>query len=63
MSLPITKEAAAQVKQKLYEQKKTLRSFAADHGFKYVTVSNVLRGINKCSVGEGRAVAQKLGLI
>ncbi|MBK7314953.1 hypothetical protein [Candidatus Aalborgicola defluviihabitans] len=34
--------------------------WAANHGYQYHTVSNVLRGVNKATFGAGREVAEKL---
>lgn len=49
-------------KEALYEQGITLREFAKRNGFKYRTVSEVVRGVNKGLYGEGHRVAVKLGL-
>lgn len=38
----------------------TLKDFAQQYGFHYVTVSHVVRGINKATWGNGRSVADKL---
>lgn len=40
----------------------TLSEFARRHGFKYRTVSEVVRGVNKGLYGEGHRVAVALGL-
>jgi gp16 family phage-associated protein len=40
----------------------TLSEFARLHGFKYRTVSEVIRGVNKGLYGEGHRVAVALGL-
>lgn len=47
-------------KQALYAEGKTLRQFAKEHGFKYRTVSEVVRGVNKGLYGEGHKVAVAL---
>lgn len=41
----------------------TVKAWAAREGFSYQTVSQVLRGVNKGSFGEGREIAIRLGLI
>jgi gp16 family phage-associated protein len=46
----------------LQEQGVTLREFAKSNGFKYRTVSEVVRGVNKGLYGEGHRVAVKLGI-
>lgn len=60
--MEMTKERANEIKHNLHKQGMTLKSWCKDNGFKYYTASNVLRGINKATFGEGRAVAEKLGL-
>ena len=54
-----TPEAA---KQELYAKGKTLSEFAKEKGFKYRTVSEVVRGVNKGLYGEGHRVAVALGM-
>lgn len=49
-------------KQALHAEGVTLRQFAARHGFKYRTVSEVVRGVNKGLYGEGHKVAVALGI-
>lgn len=51
-----------QIKQRLHQQGYTLKSWAALHGFKYRTVSDVVRGLRRGHFGEGREVRQRLGL-
>ncbi|MDR3370693.1 DNA-binding protein [Rhodoferax sp.] len=51
-----------EAKQALYAKGITLSQFAANHGFKYRTVSEVIRGVNKGLYGEGHNVAVALGL-
>lgn len=46
----------------LQDQGVTLREFAKKNGFKYRTVSDVIRGVNKGLYGEGHRVAVKLGM-
>jgi gp16 family phage-associated protein len=56
---PLTPE---QAKQRLYAKGVTLTQFAERHGFKYRTVSEVVRGVNKGLYGEGHRVAVALGI-
>ena len=51
-----------QIKHQLRQQGLTLKSFAALHGFKYRTVSDVVRGLRFGYYGEGREVRLALGL-
>lgn len=51
-----------EVKHRLYSQGKTLKSWAAEHGYSYRTVSDVMRGLRKGNFGEGRDVRLALGL-
>jgi len=51
-----------EVKHRLKKEGKTLKSFAAEHGFKYRTVSDVVRGVRRGFHGEGRDVRIALGL-
>lgn len=51
-----------EAKQALYAKGVTLSQFAAKHGFKYRTVSEVIRGVNKGLYGEGHNVAVALGM-
>ena len=51
-----------QIKHRLRQQGVTLKDFAIAHGFKYRTVSDVVRGIRQGNFGEGREVRIKLGL-
>lgn len=60
--MQITKEHSNEIKHRLHQQGMTLKSWCVANGFKYYTASNVLRGINKATYGEGREVAEKLGL-
>ncbi len=53
---------ANQIKHRLRsEQGITLKQWAAIHGFKYRTVSDVVRGLRLGNYGEGREVRAKLG--
>ncbi len=52
----------AAAKRTLQMQGITLSEFARQHGFKYRTVSEVVRGVNKGLYGEGHRVAVALGL-
>lgn len=49
-------------KQALYAEGVTLKQFASKNGFKYRTVSEVVRGVNKGLYGEGHKVAVALGI-
>ena len=51
-----------QIKHRLRQQGTTLKQWAADHGFSYRTVSDVVRGLRQGNYGEGREVRLKLGL-
>lgn len=51
-----------QIKHRLRQQGTTLKQWAADHGFQYRTVSDVVRGIRQGNYGEGREVRIRLGL-
>ena len=56
---PLTPEEA---KRRLYANGITLTQFAERNGFKYRTVSEVVRGVNKGLYGEGHRVAVALGI-
>jgi len=49
-------------KQAIHAGGMTLKQFAAVHRFKYRTVSDVVRGVNKGRYGEGHRVAVALGI-
>ena len=51
-----------QIKHRLRQQGLTLKQFAEANGFKYRTVSDVVRGLRLGNFGEGREVRAKLGL-
>lgn len=51
-----------QIKHRLRQQGHTLKSWAAANGFKYRTVSDVVRGLRQGNYGEGREVRQRLGM-
>ncbi len=58
----VRQETANQIKHRLRQQGETLKSFAEKNGFKYRTVSDVVRGLRQGNFGEGREVRKKLGL-
>ncbi|MDR1995135.1 DNA-binding protein [Azonexus sp.] len=58
----MNKPTANQIKHRLRQQGKTLKQFAAEHGFRYRTVSDVVRGLRIGNYGEGREVRIALGL-
>ncbi|QIL81828.1 DNA-binding protein [Diaphorobacter sp. HDW4A] len=58
----MSQQTSNQIKHRLRKQGLTLKSFAEKNGFKYRTVSDVVRGLRKGSFGEGREVRMKLGL-
>ena len=49
-------------KRKLREQGKTIKEWAAEHGYPYVLVSRVIRGVQKANYGKGDEVAVALGM-
>jgi len=51
-----------EVRHRLKKEGHTLKSWAAVHGFKYRTVSDVVRGVRRGFHGEGRDVRIALGL-
>jgi gp16 family phage-associated protein len=51
-----------EAKSALYAKGITLKEFAKKNGFKYRTVSEVVRGVNKGLYGEGHQVAVALGI-
>lgn len=51
-----------QVKQRLRNEGKTIKQFAADHGFSYVEVLRVMNGTIKGVRGRGHHIAVTLGL-
>ena len=53
---------AAQVKTNLRTEKSNLKAWAAQNGYKYETVSHVVRGINRATFGQGYEIAKKLGM-
>jgi len=59
---PAPPATLAEAKHRLREEGKTLKSFAAEHGFRYRTVSDVVRGLRRGHFGEGRKVRIALGL-
>jgi len=59
---PLIHPVFNEVKHRLKKEGKTLKSFADEHGFKYRTVSDVVRGVRRGFHGEGRDVRIALGL-
>ena len=57
-----TQPTPNEIKHPLRQHGKTLKSFAAEHRFKYRTVSDVVRGLRHGNYGEGREVRIALGL-
>ncbi len=57
-----TQSTPNMIKHRLRQKGQTLKSFAAEHGFKYRTVSDVVRGLRQGRYGEGREVRIALGL-
>lgn len=52
---------ADEIKHRLRERHQmTLKAFAQKYGYRYATVSHVMRGVNKATWGNGRSVADKL---
>lgn len=51
-----------QIKHRLRQQGHTLKSWAEANGFKYRTVSDVVRGLRAGNYGEVREVRTRLGL-
>ncbi|WP_293222271.1 DNA-binding protein [Ottowia sp.] len=51
-----------QIKHRMRQQGTTLKEWAAAHGFRYRTVSDVVRGVRQGNYGEGRDVCIALGL-
>lgn len=60
--MTITQPTANQIKHRLRQQGVTLKQWAKANGFKYRTVSDVVRGLRQGNYGEGREVRIKLGL-
>ena len=55
-------KTADDAKKELQAKGVTLKTFATSNGFKYRTVSEVVRGVNKGLYGEGHRVAVALGI-
>jgi gp16 family phage-associated protein len=51
-----------QVKSRLRSEGKTIKQFAAEHGFKYMEVIRVMNGTIKGHRGRGHHIAVTLGL-
>lgn len=62
MTQTTTTPTPNQIKHQLRKQGLTLKQFAEANGFKYRTVSDVIRGQRHGNYGEGRDVRIKLGL-
>lgn len=58
----MTKSQSNEIKHKLHRQGQSLKSWAEANGFKYRTVSDVLRGFNRGNYGEGRDIMIALGI-
>ncbi len=58
----MTKQQSNQIKHRLRQQRMTLKSWAAAHGFKYRDVSDVVRGVRKGNYGVGRDIYFALGM-
>lgn len=57
-----TQTTPNQIKHRLRQQGMTLKQFAENHGFKYRTVCDAVRGQRLGNYGEGRDVRLALGL-
>ncbi|ARV17383.1 hypothetical protein AEP_00421 [Curvibacter sp. AEP1-3] len=57
-----TKKSAIEAKEALRAEGVTLTEWSKKKGFKYRTVSEVVRGVNKGLYGEGHRVAVALGM-
>lgn len=57
-----TKKTAHEAKEALLAEGVTLTEWSKTKGFKYRTVSEVVRGVNKGLYGEGHRVAVALGI-
>jgi gp16 family phage-associated protein len=55
-------KSPAAAKHEIQAQGLTLKAWAEAQGFKYRTVSEVVRGVNKGHYGEGHRVAVALGI-
>lgn len=62
MTQSTTTPTPNQIRHKLRTQGLTLKQFAENNGFKYRTVSDVVRGQRQGNYGEGRDVRLALGL-
>lgn len=58
----VTCLTADEVKTQLKEKGITVKAWAQANGYRYSTVSAVLRGINRGTYGAGHRIATKLGL-
>lgn len=57
-----SKKTPEQAKEALRAKGLTLTEWSREQGFKYRTVSEVVRGVNKGLYGEGHRVAVALGI-
>jgi gp16 family phage-associated protein len=55
-------KTADRVKHELRLQGSSLKAWAAENGYPYRTVSDVVRGVNKATFGMGYEISVKLGL-
>ena len=51
-----------QIKRKLRSEGKTIRQWADEHGFSYILVSRVIRGVQRGNYGKGHDIAVALGM-
>lgn len=58
----MTRQQANDIKHRLHQQGTTLKAWAAQRGFKYRAVSEVLRGVRRGNYGVGREIYFALGL-
>ena len=60
MDKPFDKAKANEIKHRLRTRGQTLKSWCEANGYSYGVASNVLRGINRATFGQGREIAEKL---
>lgn len=53
---------AAEVKTNLRKSNSNLKHWAHENGYSYETVSQVMRGVNRATFGQGYEIAKKLGM-
>lgn len=56
-------QRANDVKHRLRQEGHTLKSWAAQHGYQYRDVTDVVRGIRIGLFGKGREIAEALGML